>query len=109
MPDRNGGEVIEMLNKPMAKFAAQYTHISAQSPIFQPDKNKLKNRLASAENSPAALPELLSSTEKEMKDKRDTVIRGPSTLSHDAAVIPLKRSLDEKSDLASFANKEARN
>ena len=29
LPDRKGGEVIEMLNKPVARFAGQHTHVSA--------------------------------------------------------------------------------
>ena len=60
------------------------------------------------------MPELLGSAEKDFKDKRDTVARGPSTLSHDIGAANLKSSIERKreksfrAELASFANNEAR-
>ena len=36
LPDRKGGDVIEMLNKPASKFAGAHTHVASTSPIYRP-------------------------------------------------------------------------
>ena len=96
MPNRKGGEVIDMLHKPMAKFAAQHTHVSTKSSIFQPIKNKIKSRLASAEHSTTALPELLSSPVVRVRNEKNskTVMEGISV----KGIIKTKKSATTKAD-----------
>ena len=63
--DRKGGEVIDMLSIPTSKYVGRQ-HISSQSPIYQP----IKNRLSTAEDHIVTkLPELLSSPKTEAMPK----------------------------------------